>query len=47
MGISPMTHIPQMPLEEFTIIPLIALTAIAAALTAIGFVTYSKRDVMP
>ena len=49
LNISPLHHIPQpQPFMEFTMdyTPLIILTAIAAILTAIGFVFYSKRDSM-
>ena len=42
--ISPIKHIPQLPLEEMTAAPLIILTVIAAVLTAAGFIFYKKRD---
>ena len=43
-NISPMVHIPRLPLDDVTAAPLIILTVIAAALTAAGFVFYKKRD---
>ena len=43
-AISPVKHIPQLPLEEAAAAPLIILTVIAAALTAAGFAFYSRRD---
>ena len=49
LNISPLHHIsvPQ-PFQEFTMdfAPLIILTAIAAVLTAIGLISYKKRDIM-
>ena len=42
--ISPMTHIPKLPLDDMTFTPLIVLTVIAVALTAAGFVFYNRRD---
>ena len=42
--ISPIKHIPQLPLEEVTAAPLIILTVIAVVLTAAGFVFYKRRD---
>ena len=43
-NISPMKHIPQLPLDEMTFTPLIILTVIACALSATGFVFFRKRD---
>ena len=43
-NISPMKHIPKLPLEEMTFAPLIVLAAIAFALCAVGFVSFGKRD---
>ena len=42
--LSPMYHIPQLPMDEMTYPPLIVLTVIAVALTGAGFVFYRKRD---
>ena len=43
--IVPFAHIPQLPVDEIAFAPLLVLTLIAAALTAAGFVFYSRRDV--
>ena len=43
-NISPMKHIPRLPLDEISFAPLIVLTVISIVLTAIGFVFYQKRD---
>jgi ABC-2 type transport system permease protein len=43
-AISPMSYVPQLPLEEFSLPPLLILTAIAAALTALGVYGYGRRD---
>ncbi|MCL2518310.1 MAG: hypothetical protein FWF15_07095 [Oscillospiraceae bacterium] len=45
-SISPMHHVPRIPLEEFTIVPLIILTVIALVLTSVGFIFYNKRDTL-
>jgi ABC-2 type transport system permease protein len=43
---SPVSYIPQLPVEDVSILPLAVLTIIAAALTAAGFVFYRKRDML-
>jgi len=45
MNLSPFYHIPQLPLEDMRISPLLALTAAAFALTVCGLVFYRRRDV--
>jgi ABC-2 type transport system permease protein len=45
MDLSPYSHIPLLPAEDFSAGPLIALTAIAAALTAVGVSAFRRRDV--
>ena len=45
MMLSPFYHIPQLPLEDMRILPLLALTAVALALTVCGLVFYRRRDV--
>ena len=42
--ISPMKHIPRLPLDEVSFAPLIILTVIAVALTAAGLFFYKRRD---
>jgi polyether ionophore transport system permease protein len=36
--------VPEMPAESFTILPLLALTAAAALLIAIGLIAFRRRD---
>ncbi|MGH3646459.1 MAG: ABC transporter permease, partial [Micromonosporaceae bacterium] len=42
--ISPYTHVPRMPADDFTTTPLLVLTAIAAGLVAIGLIGFRRRD---
>ena len=42
---TPFGNIPQLPIEEFTIIPLIVLTIIAAGLAMVGLWNYKRRDI--
>jgi len=44
--LSPMYHVPRLPMEELTYLPLIVMTLIAAVLTAAGFFFYRKRDMV-
>jgi ABC-2 type transport system permease protein len=44
LNMSPMAHVPKVLLAEMDYIPLIAMTAVAAVLTAAGFFFYSRRD---
>ena len=46
MNLSPISHIPQLPLEDVSILVLLILTAVALALTAFGLVFYRRRDVV-
>src|ERR687892_37512 len=45
MDLSPFTHVPLLPAEDLSIAPLAVLTAVAAALTALGLVGFRRRDV--
>ncbi|MDR0357067.1 MAG: hypothetical protein LBH63_01645 [Clostridiales Family XIII bacterium] len=45
MQITPFGHIPQLPVDEFSFAPLVAISAIAATLTAVGAWRYGKRDI--
>jgi polyether ionophore transport system permease protein len=45
MDLSPYSHVPLLPAEAFSPGPLLALTAIAAALTAVGVIAFRRRDV--
>jgi ABC-2 type transport system permease protein len=44
MDLSPFTHVPLLPAAGFDIVPLLALTAVAAALVAVGLVGFRRRD---
>ena len=41
---SPFGYVPNVPAEDFALAPLIGLTVVAAALIAIGFVGFRRRD---
>jgi ABC-2 type transport system permease protein len=43
--LSPFTHVPQVPLDPFSLGPVLALTAIAAALVVIAHLGFRRRDV--
>jgi ABC-2 type transport system permease protein len=43
--LTPFAHIPQIPVDEMTLAPLIVLTFISAMLIFFGYKTYSKRDI--
>ncbi|MDF2847060.1 MAG: transporter permease [Oerskovia sp.] len=43
--LSPFTHVPQVPLDPFSLGPVLALTGIAAALVAVSYVGFRRRDV--
>jgi ABC-2 type transport system permease protein len=44
LDLVPYTHVPAVPSEPFTWAPVLALTAVAAALVAVGVVAFSRRD---
>ncbi|WP_264737582.1 ABC transporter permease [Cytobacillus firmus] len=44
-SISPFGHVPQAPVEEFSIIPLLLLCLVAGVLAAAGFIGFNKRDI--
>ncbi|MCM3392814.1 ABC transporter permease [Cytobacillus oceanisediminis] len=44
-SISPFGHVPQAPIEEFSIIPLLLLCLIAGGLALAGFIGFNKRDI--
>lgn len=44
LNISPFTHVPQVPAETFTAAPVLILLAVAAGLTALGYVVFGRRD---
>ncbi|MFE4464022.1 ABC transporter permease [Oerskovia sp. NPDC056781] len=43
--LSPFTHVPQVPLDPFSLGPVLALTGIAAVLVAVSYVGFRRRDV--
>ncbi len=45
LDVSPFTHIPRVPGASITITPLLILTAIAVALTAVGLAALRRRDI--
>ena len=45
INLSPYGHTPRLPGGDFSVIPVIWLTAIAAALTLAGFATFRRRDI--
>jgi len=45
IDLSPYGHTPRLPGGEFSATPVLWLTAIAAALTLTGFVTFRRRDI--
>jgi ABC-2 type transport system permease protein len=45
MDLSPFEHVPAVPATALAAGPLLALTAIAIALTGTGLVAFSRRDV--
>jgi ABC-2 type transport system permease protein len=44
LDVSPFTHVPAAPAEDVRAVPLLALSAVALGLTAIGFVGWRRRD---
>jgi len=46
MRLSPFYHVPQLPLEDMHMLPLLVLTGLALVLTVCGLVAYRRRDVV-
>ena len=46
MNLSPFSHIPQLPLEDMRVLPLLVLTGMALVLAASGIVLYRRRDML-
>ena len=46
-NLSPFHHVPRLPAATFSVAPLVALGATAAALTAVGGLRFRSRDVQP
>lgn len=45
INLSPYGHTPRLPGGDFSVAPVLWLTAIAAALTLVGFTTFRRRDI--
>lgn len=45
MGISPFTHVPELPNESFTLLPLVILSLISVLLSMIGLYGFNRRDI--
>ena len=44
-GLSPFEHLPQVPVDEVAVAPLVVLTLLGVALTAVGAVGFRRRDI--
>lgn len=44
-ALSPFGHVPQLPADDLTAVPLIVLTAVAAGLVVVGLAAFRRRDV--
>jgi ABC-2 type transport system permease protein len=44
--VSPLEHVPRMPVADFDVVPELVLTAIAAGLLAIGVFSFRRRDLV-
>ena len=47
LDLSPFQHVPQLPAADFSAAPLLALSAVAAALIALGAGAFRRRDIVP
>jgi ABC-2 type transport system permease protein len=45
MDVSPYAHTPRLPGGDFSATPVVAVSAIAAALLVAGFATFRRRDI--
>lgn len=44
LDLSPFTHVPGLPAADFTALPMLALTGVAAAVTTAGVIGFRRRD---
>ena len=47
LDLSPFAHVPELPAADFSLGPLLALSAVAAALLALGRAAFRRRDFAP
>jgi ABC-2 type transport system permease protein len=45
LDLSPYSHAPRMPLEDFALAPALVLSALAAAVLAVSWLRYRSRDI--
>jgi ABC-2 type transport system permease protein len=43
--LSPLEHVPRLPVAELSVVPELALTAVAVALSVLGLFAFRRRDV--
>jgi ABC-2 type transport system permease protein len=46
LNLSPFTHVPRLPGEDFSMLPLFIMTGLAAALIALGLYGFRRRDLV-
>jgi len=44
LNLSPLTHIPSLPIDDFSVTSFIVMTVLATILMIVGFIGYNKRD---
>jgi ABC-2 type transport system permease protein len=44
--LSPLEHVPTLPVADFSVVPELILTALAAALVSVGLVSFRRRDLL-
>jgi ABC-2 type transport system permease protein len=47
LDVSPFSHVPELPAAEFSAVPLLLLSAVAAALVVLGLAGFRRRDLAP